>query len=107
MIRVKICGITSFEDAMAAVQFGADALGFIFAESPRCVTPDQAKKVISHLPPLIKTVGVFVDKSAKEMERIQRFCGLDLLQHHGEEKPEVIARLGRKVIKAVRVGDHE
>ena len=105
MTRVKICGITSLEDAMAAVRSGADALGFIFAESPRRVQPDQVKEIISQLPPLVQTIGVFVETPVEKMEMMRISIGLDLLQHHGEEKPEIIARLGRRVIKVLRVGD--
>ncbi len=85
MIRVKICGITSLEDAMAAVRSGADAIGFIFAESPRRVQPDQVKEIIRRLPPLVQTIGVFVETPLEEMEMMRRSIGLDLLQHHGDE----------------------
>lgn len=103
MVRVKICGITSVEDAMAAAESGADALGFVFAESPRRVSPERVRGIIRQLPPLVQTVGVFVNAPVGWMQEVRAHCQLDLLQLHGEEKPEVAAMLGGRVIKAVRV----
>lgn len=102
MVRVKICGITSPEDAMAAVMLGADALGFVFAESPRRIVPDRAREIIRLLPPFVQTVGVFVNESVNFMKGIKRFCGLDYLQLHGEEGPETVSMVGGRVIKAIR-----
>jgi phosphoribosylanthranilate isomerase len=107
MVRVKICGITSSEDALAAVRLGADALGFVFAQSPRQISPDRAQEIIRQIPALIQTVGVFVNATPDWMQEVRTFCGLDLLQLHGEEPPEVVARVGGRVIKGIRVGaDH-
>jgi phosphoribosylanthranilate isomerase len=100
-MRVKICGITNTEDARAAVDAGAHALGFVFAPSPRQVTPEAAAAVIGALPPFVQTVGVFVDQNvAATLAR----CPLDAVQFHGEEPPEVLHCLkGVRRIKAFRV----
>lgn len=103
MTRIKICGITNPDDAFAAITYGADALGFVFyPESPRAIIPDEAKKIISSLPPFITTIGVFVDKSQKELEEITKFTGVNIIQLHGSEPPEY-CNFDRKVIKAIRV----
>jgi phosphoribosylanthranilate isomerase len=88
MVRVKICGITNSQDAAMAVKLGVDALGFIFAPSPRRVTPGQARDFIRGIPPFVKTVGVFVDEDLTTIRDIMRFCGLDMIQLHGNEPPE-------------------
>ncbi len=103
MVRIKICGITNLEDALAAVEYGADVLGFVFQpKSPRAITSGKAKKIISGLPPFITTVGVFVNESKKEIEKIVQHVGLDIAQLHGAEAPEA-CQLSCKVIKAIRV----
>jgi phosphoribosylanthranilate isomerase len=103
MLRVKICGINNLNDAFAAINYGADALGFVFyPESPRAIIPDEAKKIISSLPPFITTIGVFVDKSKKELEKIASYSGIDVIQLHGSEPPE-FCDFSKKVIKAIRV----
>ena len=103
MVKVKICGITNVDDALEASELGADALGFVFyRESPRYVSPDQAKEIIQRLPPFITTVGVFVDMPPIEVEEIMRHVSLDMTQLHGHESPDVCV-LGRRVIKAIRV----
>lgn len=102
-VRVKICGITNPEDALAAVEFGADALGFVFfRESPRYVAEDQAASIIRQLPPFITTVGVFVNEKPEEIENIVLRTGVDAIQLHGDEPPSLCA-LSRRVIKAIRV----
>jgi phosphoribosylanthranilate isomerase len=102
-IRIKICGITNTEDAVAAAELGADAVGFVFATSPRQVSPEKAREIIMALPPLVQTVGVFVDEDFENVAYIADFCRLDLLQFHGKESKAYCARFGRRVIKAVRV----
>lgn len=103
--RVKICGITSIADARAAVQAGADALGFVFAHSPRKVSPAQAKRIIAALPPFISAVGVFVDEETEAVARIVSFCRLTHIQFHGAEAPERCIPFAGRVIKAIRIKD--
>jgi phosphoribosylanthranilate isomerase len=103
-VRIKICGITRIEDALAAIAAGADALGFVFyARSPRAVTPAQASAIIAALPPFVTTVGLFVDMSRAELTRLLSEVPLDLLQFHGDEGPDDCAGYGRPYIKALRV----
>ncbi|HBH61546.1 MAG TPA: phosphoribosylanthranilate isomerase [Nitrospiraceae bacterium] len=105
MLRIKICGITNREDAFAAITCGADALGFVFyAKSPRSVKLETARSIISSLPPLVTTVGVFVDEDMETLENIISYAGLDIVQLHGVESPEYV-NLSRKTIKAIRVKD--
>jgi phosphoribosylanthranilate isomerase len=103
MIRVKICGITNYQDASTAVGLGADTLGFIFASSPRQVSPKQVRNIISSLPPFVKTVGVFLNEDKNRIHDIMDFCGLDMIQLHGEESPGFCRELMPRVIKAFRV----
>ncbi len=102
-VLVKICGITNYEDASTAVELGAAALGFIFAKSPRQITPQKARDIIHTLPPFVKTVGVFVDESSVEIKKIQHYCGLDLVQLHGDESPDLCHELMPATIKALRI----
>lgn len=105
-VRVKICGLTRADDALAAVAAGADALGFMFfAGSPRCVRHEQAATIISALPPFVARVGVFVNPSEAEVRFAIEACGIDTLQFHGEESPEFCRRFGLPVLKAFRVQD--
>jgi phosphoribosylanthranilate isomerase len=87
--EIKICGITRLEDALCAAACGADAVGFIFHRaSPRYVDPDRVREIVAALPRTVTTVGVFVNRSAAEVERTVEACGLDLIQLHGDETPE-------------------
>jgi phosphoribosylanthranilate isomerase len=108
MVFVKVCGITNLEDALAAVDAGADALGFNFYKrSPRFIKPSDARGIIEQLPLTIMSVGVFVNESEpKVVERIAEFVGLKAVQLHGDESQQYCRALGsRFVIKALRVGD--
>ena len=106
MIRVKICGITSHEDAWAAVEASADALGFIFVEgTPRYIEPEAAATIASRMPPFVTTMGVFVDRTADEIEHIMHVAGLSLAQLHGNESPAECRRLRVPFVKAIRVRD--
>ena len=106
MVRVKICGITNLEDALMAVEAGADALGFVFFPgSPRCVSPEQADVIIRSLPPFVQTVGLFVNEELATVNLVADRCGLDLVQLHGEETPGYCAAVKRRIIKAFRVRD--
>ena len=102
---IKVCGITTAEDGLFAVETGADALGFVFWNmSPRRVDVERAAAISRVLPPFVLRVGVFVDASRDEMARAADTVGLDLLQLHGDEPPEAFAGLPRRALKAVRVG---
>jgi phosphoribosylanthranilate isomerase len=106
MVRVKICGITNIEDALLAVQAGADALGFVFSEeSPRYVFPEQAASIIKELPPFVQSVGLFVNADREYVNGIAEQCRLDMIQLHGDESPEYCHHVTRRVIKAFRVKD--
>jgi phosphoribosylanthranilate isomerase len=103
-VRSKICGITRIEDALAAVEAGADAIGFVFyAKSPRAVTVQQARAIIQALPPFVTTVGLFVNASRCELGEILDAVPLDLLQFHGDEAVEDCEGWHRPYIKALRV----
>jgi phosphoribosylanthranilate isomerase len=110
MVFTKVCGITNPGDARVAVDAGADAIGLIFAESPRKVSREEARKVSIALPENILKVGVFVDAEPGEVLQIAREVGLDLAQLHGDETPETVAAIrnaGLPVMKALRVRNTE
>jgi len=103
-VRSKICGITRVEDALAAAQAGADAIGLVFyAKSPRAVSVQQAREIIAALPPFVTTVGLFVNASRCELNEILEAVPLDLLQFHGDETPQDCEGYNRPWIKALRV----
>ena len=104
-VAVKICGITDYEDASMAVELGAGALGFIFADSPRQITPQKARDIIRAMPPFVKTVGVFVDEEPAAIKEMIHYCGLDLVQLHGDESPDLCCDLMPYTIKALRIKD--
>jgi phosphoribosylanthranilate isomerase len=106
-MKVKICGITDIKTALAAVECGADAIGFVFAESKRKITEDMAKSIISQLPENILKVGVFVNESREEIERISSNVGLTHIQLHGDESEEFCALIKKPVIKAISISDKE
>jgi phosphoribosylanthranilate isomerase len=105
MVKVKICGITNKIDALAATDSGCDGLGFIFyRKSPRYISPEKARKIISELPPRMIKIGVFVNSREKSIKAIARKCRLDMLQFSGSETPEFCRRFKNfKVIKVFRV----
>ncbi len=111
MVRVKICGITRQEDALAAMRAGAHALGLVFyPQSPRFVSPSLAKRMISSLPPLVSWVGVFVDYPVEGAIETARQVGVDTIQLHGRVSPyecRYYLEKGFKVIRSVRVGSEE
>ncbi|MEO4048218.1 phosphoribosylanthranilate isomerase [Pseudomonas sp. CAU 1711] len=103
-VRIKICGITRVEDALAAVAAGADAIGLVFyAKSPRAVGIEQARAIVAALPPFVTSVGLFVDMERAELESILARVPLDLLQFHGDESLEQCEGFNRPYIKALRV----
>ena len=110
MVKVKICGIMNLGDARVAADAGADAIGLVFAESPRRVSVERAKEIAAALPQDILKVGVFVDAGPEEVLRIAREVGLDYAQLHGDEPPEAVAEIrggGVGVMKALRVRNAE
>jgi phosphoribosylanthranilate isomerase len=108
MVKVKICGITNIDDALHADACGADALGFVFFDkSPRCVTPAQAAEIIAALPPMITTFGLFVNEEPDRVAEVAAFCGLDVIQLHGDEPPAACSFPPHRVVKALRVRDAE
>jgi phosphoribosylanthranilate isomerase len=99
---VKICGITRLEDAEAAVECGADALGFVFwPKSPRYVETARAREIVAFLPPDVTTVGVFVNQVVDDVNRIANEVGLDVVQLHGDEDGDYVRSMDRPVIKAL------
>ena len=104
-VRVKICGVRSIEEAEAAIEAGADALGFNFwPRSPRYISQNAARSVIQRIAPLISSVGVFVNEDQRRIAEIVSDVGLSAVQLHGDETPEFCASLGSiKIIKAFRV----
>ena len=109
IVKVKICGITSLEDAQAAIDMGAEMLGFNFyRKSPRYIEPDKAKEIINKLAGFVNIVGVFVNSSFDEIHDITEKCGLNWVQMHGDETSEFCNRVGQlnvKTMKAIRVKD--
>ena len=104
--RIKICGITRAEDAELVAELGADAVGFVFnTQSPRRVTPEQAREVAQHLPAFVTRVGLFVDARKDMVEKVTDEVGLDLLQFHGAEMPAFCRGFNKPYIKAIRMRD--
>jgi len=107
-VPVKVCGLTSVDDARAAAEAGADAVGLVFwPRSPRAVTAAAAREIAAALPPFVARVGVFVDASAVEMGRLADEVGLDVLQLHGQEPLAILEGLPRRALKAVQVESEE
>jgi phosphoribosylanthranilate isomerase len=105
-VKVKICGITRVEDALAAVRAGADALGFNFwPRSRRYLAPGAARAIVRRLPPFVTAVGVFVDPSRDEALRAAEASGIQVFQLHGNEPPALAASLPLPVVKAIHVAD--
>ncbi|PIT51076.1 N-(5'-phosphoribosyl)anthranilate isomerase [Snodgrassella alvi] len=105
-IRSKICGMTRVEDALLAAQLGVDAIGLIFfAGSKRYVTVEQAQAIVRAVPPFVTVVGLFVNASAAEVQKVLMQVPLDVLQFHGDESAEFCRQFQRPYIKAIRVRD--
>ncbi len=110
MTRVKICGLSDTESALAAAEAGADYLGFIFARSKRQVTAEKAASVISEIRKLNKpllTVGVFVNEESAEVNRIVEYCRLDFVQLSGDETPAYCSQMKNPIIKAIHISPNE
>jgi len=102
MALVKVCGITRVEDAGEACRLGYNAIGLVLAESPRRLSPDQARSISRALPVGTLKVGVFVNEEPGEIKRLMKYCDLDLVQLHGEESPGEVSPFGARAIKALR-----
>jgi len=105
MTRIKICGITNKEDALKAAHLGVDALGFVFAHSPRRVIPGMVQEIAQLLPPFISRVGVFVNEDKEKVKKIANSCHLTTLQFHGEESPSYCLGFREKIVKAFSIRD--
>ena len=102
--RIKICGLTREEDVEAAVEAGADAIGFVFyPQSPRYVTPQRAAKLARNVPPFVDIVGLFVNEQPDVIREICDAVPLNLLQFHGDETPEACRQFARPWLRAARV----
>jgi len=121
-VRIKFCGITLLEDALASVRLGVDALGFVFfKESPRYIKPELAKEIIKNLPPFVSSVGIFVNEDIRFIEECIELCGLNAVQLHGDEDIDYCMAFknllsgygkvswtkGVKLIKAIRIKDRD
>ena len=105
-MKVKICGITRLEDALAAAEYGADALGFVFyRKSPRYIEPELAAEIIKQLPPFVTPVALFVNEPEESVRDILHLTGINVVQFHGGESPEYVSLFPYRVIKAIRVKD--
>ncbi|MEC2259476.1 phosphoribosylanthranilate isomerase [Bacillus thuringiensis] len=102
-MKVKICGIIDVETAKSACEYGADALGFVFAESKRKITPKRAKEIIQELPANVLKIGVFVNESVEVIQKIADECGLTHVQLHGDEDNHQIRRLNIPSVKSLGV----
>lgn len=106
-VRIKICGITRPQDALAAAYSGADAIGLVFyPDSPRAVTIDMARAITAVLPPFISKTGLFVNATPDEITRVLENVTLDILQFHGDELPDQCSGYPKPFIKAIRMQDN-
>lgn len=109
VVKVKICGVTNYEDATAAVDMGADLIGFNFyPKSPRYVSQEKVTKIINKLPAFVSTVGVFVNSTFEQIQETIDKCQLNWVQFHGDEQPDFcqsFLSLNVRIIKAIRVKD--
>jgi len=105
MGMIKICGITNLNDALTSVELGADAVGFVFAKSPRQADPETVREIVKCLPPFVTKVGVFVDEKPEKVEKTAHYCGLNMVQLHGSESSAYLEEIDLPAIKAFRVRD--
>ncbi len=107
MTKIKICGITNYKDALNAVKYGAHAIGFVFADSPRRITPAKAARITKKIAPFISCVGVFVNAPKKQVLNVINNCRIDTVQFHGDEDNKYCAFFQKycKIIKAFRIKD--
>jgi phosphoribosylanthranilate isomerase len=108
MIKVKICGIKSLKDAIAAAEYGADALGFVFyGKSPRFIEARDAAAIIRKLPPFITPVALFVNAHEDSVKAVLAETGIEVLQFHGDETPDYASSFSHRTIKALRIKDEQ
>lgn len=107
MTKVKICGLSKPEHVLAAVEAGADAVGFVFARSSREISIEQARELAKLVPDPVLKIGVFVDASSEELQRTFEQVPLDYIQYHGDESPEFIRQVGLPSIKALSIHDED
>lgn len=107
MTKVKICGLMELKDVLAAVNSGADAVGFVFAPSRRQISVETAKELADAVPSKVMKIGVFVNETLEEVERIAKEVPLDVIQLHGDETPEYIRNLSLPTIKALSINRFE
>lgn len=100
---VKICGIQTIDAAQVTSDAGADFIGFVFAKSKRQITPEKAANIAKHIPPSVKKVGVFVNETAKNIRNVAEIVGLDIIQLHGDESPNIVDQLPYPIIKAYSI----
>ena len=106
-IKIKICGITKYEDARIAVNLGVDALGFVFTRGdPRYINPQKASGIIEKLPPFIAKVGVFCNEDLTEIVHACKIAAIDTIQFNGNQSPEQVSRINLPVIKKFSVDKH-
>jgi phosphoribosylanthranilate isomerase len=106
--RIKVCGITRLEDALAASALGVDAIGFVFyKKSPRYIDPMKAAAIIRELPPFVSAVGLFVNPEQSFIDKVLTSCPLGVIQLHGDESPDFCQAQARRVIKAIAVSSQE
>lgn len=106
MVRVKICGITRLDDALAASEYGADAIGFVFyGKSPRYIEPYAARDIVGKIPPFITPVALFVNETEAKVREILNITGINVIQFHGDEQPDYVRLFNQRVIKAFRIAD--
>ncbi len=106
MSAIKICGIKRIDDAIDAAKFGANAIGFNFyRKSKRYISPEEARKIINEIPPFICIVGVFVNEEIETVKDICSYCGIDIIQFHGDESPQYCEKFEKRIIKAFRLRD--
>lgn len=107
-IHTKICGFTQPEDALMAANLGVDAIGLVFfAGSKRCVSIEQAQKIVAVLPPFVSVVALFVNETAENIHQVLQNVSIDVLQFHGDETPEFCRQFARPYLKAIRVNSLE
>lgn len=105
-MKIKICGITNLEDALLCESLGADAIGFIFySKSKRYVTSESAKNIVKQLSAFTIKVGVFVNETTETINQISKMVGLNLVQLHGDESPQLIKEINLPIIKSFRIDD--